>query len=515
MNLLRALSLAVALCPLVAGAQDGLTLSDAVRLALQKNSVILIQHNQARAAAGAATQARGPFDTVVSAGVGAQRDQRLLRADEQLKYPSAGAEQVIQSENLRLGVDRLLESGTQLGVAYTYNAAIDNVQGAQNIPLQAGDKLSFSLRLPLQRNIGREAAVSLAAAQAEARAVRLDTEHTVAGTVLAVAQGYWDWAARLAGWRAASRAEERMARLVHETEKLVQTDELPPAEVNLVRASLLERGTARMAAEQRSLEARHTLGRLFGMNAGQANRLPVPAEDLPEQSGPIPDLAGLHAMALAMRRDIEAARTREGGAQARLEVAHSSLRPQADLVLSGYQAGLREGSRFGNGLPLVAQSSGPGVAATLVFQLPMENSVASGALDTAYANLDSARLRRSTLEDAISVALEQAHALLRTAATQLERSRDVVERYRIAVRNEEIKRQLGTATLIDVLNIEDRLNNALVARLQYQQAYAAALAQLQFEAGRLVHVEAGEQYSINLQALLPVMPPQPGGAGRP
>lgn len=489
----------------VACAQDGgLTLPEAIRLALEKNPAILLQQTQSRAAAGTALQANAPFDPVLSASLGAQRDQRPLRADEQTRYPAAAPEQTVQGENLRLGVDRQLQAGPQIGASYSYNAALDNLQSAQNIPLQATDKLAFSLRLPLQRNTGREAAAGLNAAQTEARAARLDTEHAVAATVLSVAQGYWDWAARQASLRAARVAEERLARLVRETEKLVQADELPPAELNLVRASLIERGAARIAAEQRQLEARHALGRLLGLNAEQAHRLAPPVQALPEQVGPAPDLPPLRLHALDERRDLQAARAREQASQARLEAAQSALRPQTDLVLSGYYAGLRENGRIGNGTPLASHQSGPGVAATLVFQLPLGSSAVGGALEVATANLDLARLRRSALEDATSVALEQAHAALLTAATQLRRSSDIVERYRISVRNEETKRQLGSATLIDVLNIEDRLNNALLARLQYQQSYVNALAQLQFEAGRLLLPGDGEDgYRIDLPALLP------------
>ena len=78
-----------------------------------------------------------------------------------------------------------------------------------------------------------------------------------------------------------------------------------------------------------------------------------------------------------------------------------------------------------------------------------------------------------------------------------------MERYRVSVKNEETKRSLGSATLIDVLNIEDRLNNALIARLQYQQAYASALAQLLFEAGQLVRGSEDDKYSVDFKQLMP------------
>ena len=41
----------------------------------------------------------------------------------------------------------------------------------------------------------------------------------------------------------------------------------------------------------------------------------------------------------------------------------------------------------------------------------------------------------------------------------------------MSVQNEQTKRRLGLATLIDVLNVQDRLDNSLLLLLQLQQEY--------------------------------------------
>ena len=82
---------------------------------------------------------------------------------------------------------------------------------------------------------------------------------------------------------------------------------------------------------------------------------------------------------------------------------------------------------------------------------------------------------------------------------------DSHSRYRVTgfVNNIENRRQLGTATLIDVLNVEDRLNNAVQARLQYQLGYAQARAQILYETGSLLQKAPDGSYSIALAQLLP------------
>ena len=64
--------------------------------------------------------------------------------------------------------------------------------------------------------------------------------------------------------------------------------------------------------------------------------------------------------------------------------------------------------------------------------------------------------------------------------------------------NEQTKRRLGTATLIDVINVEDRLSNALLAYVQLRQGYANAIARLRYEIGAIVRRE-GEGYVVRLE----------------
>jgi hypothetical protein len=60
---------------------------------------------------------------------------------------------------------------------------------------------------------------------------------------------------------------------------------------------------------------------------------------------------------------------------------------------------------------------------------------------------------------------------------------------------------LGLATFIDILNIEDRYNSALLAVVQERQSFASALAQLRFEAGTLIQRD-GDQYTARVVELL-------------
>ena len=68
------------------------------------------------------------------------------------------------------------------------------------------------------------------------------------------------------------------------------------------------------------------------------------------------------------------------------------------------------------------------------------------------------------------------------------------------LRNELTKRRLGLATLIDVLNVRDRLDGAQLSLLQLRQEYASLIAQVLFDSGLLV-LPAPGGYDVDLQRL--------------
>ncbi|CAK0771906.1 hypothetical protein CCP3SC15_4430003 [Gammaproteobacteria bacterium] len=74
--------------------------------------------------------------------------------------------------------------------------------------------------------------------------------------------------------------------------------------------------------------------------------------------------------------------------------------------------------------------------------------------------------------------------------------------YVTTLANEQIKRRAGATTLIDIINIEDRLTGAQQGEIQARQAYANAITQLLHESGRLIRKHGENQFEVALEALL-------------
>ncbi len=501
---LLGLSFVAPLSARAAAVEGPFDLRAAIGLALTANPDVALARAAQLQGEAVSISSNAAFDTVATASLGSSRDKRPLRSDERARYGSAGPDQQQDQDNASLGASRLLESGHQLGATYAVARSTDNLLGAQNIGRQNTDRLTFTLRVPLGKNAGMEAAAGRDAARLDASATNQETVQALARSVLAVTSAYWDWTARLQSQAVANGSLSRIEQLKRETEKLIEQDELPPAELNLLDAAVNERATAAIGAEQKSADGRYQLARLFGMDNAQANALPAPAAVLPSSAGEAATLAALGARALELRADLAALRLREQAMEARLQAARENNKSNLDLDLSAYAAGLREAGRATpTAIEQTERSTGPGVAAKLSWQWPVSNSANRGAVQAAQANAETARIRRRALESTILTSVEAAYRAHAAVAAQLRSSGATVERYRAALKDSQSKRLLGSATLIDVLNVEDRLNNAILARVQYQQAYATARAQLLFECGALLQVAGDGTVSVDMARLQP------------
>lgn len=483
-----------------------LTLRQALQAALAGNAGIAVTRAGIEAADGAAQQQAGAFDAALSAQHNEARTIRPLRDSERALALQGGVDlnrQLTDSFVTQAGLSQQFGNGVVASANASQTHLRDNTLLASGVPRQNTGALTFQLRIPLLRNSGGAVSAPLRAAQAEAQAARSDLEFVAAQTVLSAATAYWDHLARTERLAIGQDSERRGTILLDELRRLIAADERPRAELQLAQASLAEKRSARIAAEQALLESRRNLGRVLGLDAPAAMAIGAPADRFPASPGESIDTvaraAQLTAGAMQARADLTALRQREEAASLRVAAARSNERPQFDVVLNASQNGLNEG---GSALAASAfsRNAGPGYGVGLQFQMPLGNNAAEGLSRQQAAAAESLRVRLRELGFAVeNNIVTSAWAVQRTAA-QVREAESAVGSYATSLDNERTKRRLGLATLIDVLNVEDRYNNALLAAVQARQAYASAIAQFRFETAGLIERD-GEQYSARIDGL--------------
>ena len=512
-----ALSAAWSIASHAADLAAGLSVADALRLALSQNPAIQIQRRQIDVNEGAVLQARGTFDPEVVLRSQRTRGVRPLRADETATLATLGARGVTSETNAvtayGVGVEKTFLSGVRASTGIDFSGMNTNVNNINGIPRQLTGTVRFDVRVPLARNSGESVVgAQLRASESEREASREDLVQTASTVVLQTALAYWDLASRTQRLAIATAAENRAVALVAELRKLIAADQIPAADLNLAAANEAEKQSARTAAQQNVQEAWANLARQIGVSAAEYREHPVSSE-LPAVSSDVirRSVGGLDAMrasAIETRRDLKAARIRERAANELRIAAQGNLRPLVDLTLGVTRGSLVEGaSTAAIGPALSSDRTGATVVLGLEMRWPFANDTARGVFLSRSAGYDQALIRVLDLERSVATNVATLVGALRRVGERYDSQRAAAERYSVSVGNEQTKRRLGLATLIDVLNVQDRLDNAQLALLQLQQEYAAALAQLDFEIGRIV-LQESDGYAIDLLTLTGARPLQ-------
>ena len=488
--------------------RPGLSFAAAMSAALSGNPSVLLARTQEEAAQGAAQTARGTFDFNLNAQGGATRANDPLKQSDRNALLQNGFDlsySLSDTTTTQAGATKLFTNGLQASLVAAYTTSMSNIFPASSTPRQSIGALTFQLRVPILRNSGGAAAAPLRAAELEALAARGDLEFAVSNIVLSSALTYWDYLAKTQRLTIARNSESRGEESLDELRKLIAADELPQAEINLGLASQNDRRGARIAAEQALLESRRTLGRALGFSVEATMAIGELVDGFPEYGGVTTDSVArretLIARALETRGDLMALRQRHEAAQILFKATRNNELPQLDLVLGVTQSGLAEGKSPAEFGPAFGQNFGQGYSGNLIFQMPLGNNAARGMIRQQAALVEAQRIRINELGHAISGSIQTAAYAIVRAVEQLKEADAAVKTYAVGLANERTKRRLGRSTLIDILNVEDRYNNALLSAVQARQAYASAIAQFGFEAGMLLSRE-GDSYIARIAELL-------------
>jgi outer membrane protein TolC len=493
--------------------KGSITLDSVLRRALTANPNVVFQGIQVLAEEGNVQQALGAYETEANLGFSREGGRRPLRKQDVDTFATAGLPETradrINNAEYRAGVTRTLRSGAELEATATVNSTASTLSEASSTPTprQTTAGLRFGIRIPLLRNAGGlQNATALKAREIEHDASIEDLLQTSSATVLAVVQAYWDLTARQLRAGILKESEQRASDLAAEIEKLVAADQIPGAELDLAQASTGEKRASRVAEEQALQAAWNTLGRLLQSDTvDDVLDAALKMDSLPELDQRAADFANRmqskYRDALEKRADVRAARLREQAALIQVRAAEDTLKAQIDFVGALNTNGLAEGTsapRFDMSRPFPTLNIG------VQMRMPLESTAARGLVTTRLSAHRQALVRLQEAEGNVGSALTTAASSLRRIVRRHEDTAAAVLRYEQAVKNEYIKRKLGLATLIDVINVQDRLDNARLQLLQQRQEYASGIAQVLFDAGELVGRDA-ELYRIDTAIL--------GGAG--
>lgn len=456
-----------------------LSLDDAIQSALRHGVDIELGRAGQAARRGGLVLAQRAFDLNVRLSVSDDRNVATAAADATSPF--------VRNTRLGMTLERALRSGVVLS---------SDVSLAATLPIgapQASRAIGgVGVTVPLLR--GRHGGIDAASEQAARLAYDAslaEANQAASRAVLKVVNAYWEYVTASRRFDTARSAEARAERLVEETGLLIKADERPASDVNLMLANVATKRAARLAAEQRLVDARLGLAVAMGRQPDSIGRIAPPGTDFPDISPspgwPEPAVRALIARALAHRADAQAAAKMKDSARWLQTATLRELQPRGDLVTRVSYVGAATGGGFGNVMSPLFGSSG-GLKTSIQFQYqPVFNSAALRGLaiqqDAAHAQ--SVALE-ADLSRRIAAGVVGATEALTRGRAGVEAAREALRQSQLAVETEQKKFQLGMATIFDAILAEDTLANALNAEITALHDYVVAIARLRYETGTMV-----------------------------
>lgn len=483
----------------------GITLENAIGMALMKNPNLAVSSSDARIAGYRIQAARGAFDVRFNV---APSVTQSTTAPSNPFFAGPNYSPIVQNQQqATAGVAGQLPEGTQ------YALTVGDARVSSNSIFNGFDPyytptLSFDITQPLLKNAGQNAAKNaLQLAVLGSDASRAQTLANVSQTIAQVQDAYWDL---VAAWRNVAIQEEALHEAVLQygsTQRMAKQGVAANVDVVESQEQVATFQDDVYSALQNVSALQNQLKSLVVDDPGdpiwQANLVPTsPVLQLP----PAPTLAALVASAMAQRPEVRQAIDMQKEAAQNVKFARNQTLPQVDLKLgyannswAGTPANAATFAGFGGGAApttpaYLVGGNGQGwnnlwankfptYSAGIVFTTPLGNNTAKAQLAIAQEQQRQAAIQNAGVAQRILVESRNALQTYESALSRLQAARVAASTAAAVSASEQRKFRNGASTTFLVLQRQVELAQARGRELQAQTDLNKAVVELQRVSG--------------------------------
>ncbi len=490
-----------------------LRLLEAVQQTVAKQPNILLDEWQVRVNEGLWQIERGTFNTTLSASASdTVTHTPLSRYYQNLAYLTN--EEVTRTSGYSVDLSKEFRTGVELTPSVEMSSSED--LGLHLVTTRKTTNtatVSFGIKIPLLRERGRAAnAADETSAKILTEASRYDLNYTTSQSILTTVNDYWNTVAAMDNLEIAEKAESRARYMLDQTKKLVDAGEQPASDIDKLSANLHGKVSTRINKTQALFEARQTLGLTMGLRSDEIIATPLPSEPLLDVDDAdldkIPITQDLVNIGLERRADLIALKKEQESAKVLMVGAHKNLKPQLDLDLSVGYIGLTENKRRQRNYrqytsALNKREAGLNYSAEFSLEWPVMNDLRRGTLVRRKALHEKAIISTNNLNRQIVSDIVVAMSDVIQSAAELKKAHESVLVYQTAVQKERLKLKLGESTIIDLIDVDDRLTTAMETEVSARLSYAKSLVQLRFETGTILSPDL-KNISVSMKELTTV-----------
>ena len=476
----------------------GLTLSDAIGMALLKNPNLAIAASNTRIASYQIQAAKGAFDVHFELEPSVKHSTQA--ASNAFFAGGTDFQPIVQNtQTIAGGLKGALPSGQQYSVSLSQSKIDDNTHINAFNPYYP-TSLNVSLTQPLLRNAGinpAKRALLLSVVHADVSASQTLTD--ASNTIASVENAYWDL---VAAWRTVAIDEQALHQATAQqasNARQAQKGQLAPIDAVESSTQVATYQDQVFEALQQVSIVQNTLKSLLVDDPANAiwsaNVVPTsPALQTPA----IPSFAGLLASALKNRPEIRQIGDAQRQADIDLRYATNQTRPQADLQMNYQSNGFSGdalpalGGVFGSATPPPYMVGGtsqsysnlwngkfPTYSVGVVIDLPIGNTTARANLAAAHEQELQAQLQGRNIQQRVVFEVRNAYQAYQTAVARLYAASSARSTAAEVYASEERKFRNGASTTFLVLARQVELVQAEGRELSAQTALNKAVVELQ------------------------------------
>jgi outer membrane protein TolC len=469
-----------------------LSLTDAIRLALQNNLDIERGRLDPQVAHTQVEQVRAVFDPTVGLTTHLSQTKTLPQSRTILfdvRGNIVGTSVTLpftkHAEVTPTFTQQIITGGNyQISFLNTKDKFAPAGNSIVNPRYQSNLQLTFTQ--PLLRDFG--IAVSTAPirrAQNAEEIARQQLLQTILNTVFAVQQGYWELVFRLQDLGVKREAQKLAEDFLAENKLRVQLGALAPVELVQSETQVKQREGDVITAEAAVGEAEDVLKETLNIPERLGTwRILVQPTDTPPFV-PITDISIDEKVAFALqhRPDVVQSQLTVASQETARDVALNQRLPQLNLGGMARTSGF--GGNLGKATTELGTAEGYNWDVSLTFSYPLGNRAANNGLQQQNLLLKQARIDQRKVEQTVSRQILQTVRNLETASKQVEVTRAATVLARSQLDVEQEKFRLGLSTSFNVLQLQNQLTAARSNEIRALSDYNEALGRLDQITGTL------------------------------
>ncbi len=477
-----------------------LGLLDAVQQALKLQPELAIEKESVQISKGTLQSAASGFDARFQATTSFTKEQTTNTSE----FPEMESD----TSTFSIGLVKKFRSGIEVIPEVELSKTSFPAEPDTESLSQA--RVQFKVRIPLLKGFGeRNVAVNEIAASHELAASKSDLLHQCSVAVRDTSLAYWSFLSYFKQLEIYQQSEQRSRLLENQTRALIQAEQLPASDLQNVLANLADKESLRIAAEQNLIESRYQLGLFIGLNAKDAFDLPLPHNDFPTLSQPdsvtiLSNSPFYLSLFESNRYDLLALSQRGQGRYARLQAMKNLLQPSLNVdAMAGYD-GFSSGGQQSRLLDSFHyRQQGLDWSLGLRLEYPLGNRSAKGDSAQILASYRQNQIQINNLKRIIATKVMADISNLHHLSAERLKADTAVNSYQQAVENERQRFLMGESTLLNLLDVQDRLDSAMLKQISTRYRLAQAVTELRYETGTLVD-RGADQLSVELHTLVTI-----------